>query len=193
MIYLIVVDVDGMMVLLIQFNYCGMGSGMVLLGLGFILQDCGEMFVLQKDYFNGYVLGKCFFQIIILVFVIKDGKLWMSFGVMGGVMQLQGYVQIVMNMVDFGMNLQEVGDVLCIQYDGLIELIGQVMVMSDGGEVNLEMGFLYEIVCVLMCKGYWVVFVDGFYGGYQVILCDLEMGVYYGVLESCKDGQVVGY
>lgn len=86
MIYMIVVDVDGMMVLLIQFNYRGMGSGMVLLGLGFILQDRGEMFVLQKNYFNGYVLGKCLFQIIILVFIIKGGKLYVSFGVMGGVM-----------------------------------------------------------------------------------------------------------
>lgn len=91
------------------------------------------------------------------------------------------------------MNLQEVGDVLCIQYEGLIELIGQVMVMIDGGEVNLEIGFLYEIVCVLMCKGYCIVFVDGLYGGYQVIMCDFDIGVYYGVLESCKDGQVVGY
>ncbi|WP_411852054.1 gamma-glutamyltransferase [Stenotrophomonas sp. LGBM10] len=192
-IYLTVADADGMMVSLIQSNYRGMGSGMAPPGLGFILQDRGEMFVLQKDHPNGYAPGKRPFQTIIPAFVTKDGKPWMSFGVMGGAMQPQGHAQIVMNMVDFGMNLQEAGDAPRIQHEGSTEPTGQATAMSDGGEVNLETGFPYETVRALMRKGHRVVFADGPYGGYQAILRDPETGVYYGASESRKDGQAAGY
>lgn len=192
-IYMTVADADGMMVSLIQSNYRGMGSGMAPPGLGFILQDRGEMFVLQDGHPNGYAPGKRPFQTIIPAFVTKDGKPWLSFGVMGGAMQPQGHVQIVMNLVDFHMNLQEVGDAPRIQHDGSTEPTGQNVAMSDGGEVNLETGFPYETIRALMRKGHRVVFADGPYGGYQAILRDPDTGVYYGASESRKDGQAAGY
>ncbi|WP_140719594.1 gamma-glutamyltransferase [Pseudomonas sp. Hp2] len=192
-IYMTVADADGMMVSLIQSNYRGMGSGMAPPGLGFILQDRGEMFVLQDGHPNGYAPGKRPFQTIIPAFVTKDGKPWLSFGVMGGAMQPQGHVQIVMNLVDFRMNLQEAGDAPRIQHDGSTEPTGQNAAMSDGGEVNLETGFPYETIRALMRKGHRVVFADGPYGGYQAILRDPDTGVYYGASESRKDGQAAGY
>jgi len=192
-IYMTVADSDGMMVSLIQSNYRGMGSGMAPPGLGFILQDRGEMFVLQKNHPNGYAPGKRPFQTIIPAFITKDGKPYASFGVMGGAMQPQGHAQIVMNLVDFGMNLQEAGDAPRIQHEGSTEPTGQATAMSDGGEVNLETGFPYETVRALMRKGHRVVFADGPYGGYQAILRDPETGVYFGASESRKDGQAAGY
>ncbi|MDS9992200.1 gamma-glutamyltransferase [Xanthomonas sp. A2111] len=192
-IYLTVADADGMMVSLIQSNYRGMGSGMAPPGLGFILQDRGEMFVLQKDHPNGYAPGKRPFQTIIPAFVTKDGKPWLSFGVMGGAMQPQGHVQILMNLIDFHMNLQEAGDAPRIQHDGSTEPTGQATAMRDGGELNLETGFSYETIRALMRKGHRVIFADGPYGGYQAIARDPDSGVYYGASESRKDGQAAGY
>ncbi|AEO43588.1 gamma-glutamyltransferase [Xanthomonas euvesicatoria] len=192
-IYMTVADADGMMVSLIQSNYRGMGSGMAPPGLGFILQDRGEMFVLQKDHPNGYAPGKRPFQTIIPAFVTKDGKPWLSFGVMGGAMQPQGHVQIVMNLVDFHMNLQEAGDAPRIQHEGSTKPTGQATAMRDGGEVNLETGFSYDTIRALMRKGHRVIFADGPYGGYQAIARDAASGVYYGASESRKDGQAAGY
>ncbi|KAF1691318.1 gamma-glutamyltransferase [Pseudoxanthomonas koreensis] len=196
-IYLTTADADGMMVSLIQSNYRGMGSGMAPPGLGFILQDRGEMFVLagcdaQPRHPNCYAPGKRPFQTIIPAFITKDGKPWVSFGVMGGAMQPQGHVQIVMNLVDFGMNLQEAGDAPRIQHEGSTEPTGQGTAMSDGGAVNLETGFPYETVRALMRKGHRIVFADGPFGGYQAILRDPESGVYSGASESRKDGQAAG-
>jgi gamma-glutamyltranspeptidase / glutathione hydrolase len=197
-IYMTVADVDGMMVSLIQSNYRGMGSGMAPPGLGFILQDRGEMFVLQgcekkPPHPNCYAPGKRPFQTIIPAFVTKAGKPYISFGLMGGAMQPQGHVQIVMNLIDFGMNLQEAGDAPRIHHDGSTEPTGQYNPMRDGGEVNLETGFSYDAIRALMRKGHRIVFADGSYGGYQAILRDVETGVYYGASESRKDGQAAGY
>ncbi|ADV26306.1 gamma-glutamyltransferase [Pseudoxanthomonas suwonensis 11-1] len=197
-IYMTVADGDGMMVSLIQSNYRGMGSGMAPPGLGFILQDRGEMFVLagcerKPAHPNCYAPGKRPFQTIIPAFITRDGKPWVSFGVMGGAMQPQGHVQIVMNLVDFGMNLQEAGDAPRIQHEGSTEPTGAATAMSDGGEVNLETGFSWETVRALMRKGHRVTFADGPYGGYQAIARDPATGVYYGASESRKDGQAAGY
>ncbi|WP_024867651.1 gamma-glutamyltransferase [Pseudoxanthomonas suwonensis] len=197
-IYLTTADADGMMVSLIQSNYRGMGSGMAPTGLGFILQDRGEMFVLagcdaEPRHPNCYAPGKRPFQTIIPAFITKDGKPWASFGVMGGAMQPQGHVQIVMNLVDFGMNLQEAGDAPRIQHEGSTEPTGQGTAMSDGGEVNLETGFPYGTVRALMRKGHRIIFADGPYGGYQAIHRDPDSGVYYGASESRKDGHAAGY
>ena len=125
-------------------------------------------------------------------FVTKDGKPWLSFGVMGGAMQPQGHAQIVMNLVDFGMNLQEAGDAPRIQHDGSTDPAGQATVMSDGGELDLESGFPYETVRGLMRKGHSVRFADGPYGGYQAIMVNPHGG-YIGASESRKDGQAAGY
>ncbi|MFZ5655605.1 MAG: gamma-glutamyltransferase [Pseudomonadota bacterium] len=191
-IYLTVADREGMMVSLIQSNYRGMGSGMAPPGLGFIFQDRGEQFVLKDGHPNSYAPGKRPFHTIIPAFVTKDGKPWLSFGVMGGAMQPQGHVQILLNLIDFGMNLQEAGDAPRIQHDGSTDPAGQATAMNDGGELDLETGFPYETVRALMRKGHSVRFADGPYGGYQAIMVNPNGG-YIGASESRKDGQAAGY
>jgi gamma-glutamyltranspeptidase/glutathione hydrolase len=192
-IYLTTADADGMIVSLIQSNYRGMGSGMTPPGLGFILQDRGEMFVLKPGHPNTFEPGKRPFQTIIPAFITKDGKPFVSFGLMGGAMQPQGHVQIVMNLVDFGMNLQEAGDAPRIQHENDTEPTGQNTAMRDGGVVQLENGFAYETIRALMDKGHHVEWALGPYGGYQAIRRDAQTGVYYGASESRKDGQAAGY
>ena len=192
-VYLTVADPDGMMVSLIQSNYRGMGSGMAPPGLGFILQDRGEQFVLKEGHANAFAPGKRPFHTIIPAFLTRNGEPWISFGVMGGAMQPQGHVQIVMNLVDFGMNLQEAGDAPRIQHDGSTEPEGQNVAMADGGVLDLETGFPYETIRALMRKGHVVQFADGPYGGYQAIARDPKTGVYTGASESRKDGQAAGY
>jgi gamma-glutamyltranspeptidase/glutathione hydrolase len=191
-IYLTVADADGMMVSLIQSNYRGMGSGMAPPGLGFIFQDRGEQFVLKEGHPNSFAPGKRPFHTIIPAFVTRDGKPWLSYGVMGGAMQPQGHVQILLNLIDFGMNLQEAGDAPRIQHDGSTDPAGQATAMADGGELDLESGFPYETVRALMRKGHSVRFADGPYGGYQAIMVNPQGG-YIGASESRKDGQAAGY
>ena len=191
-IYLTTADADGMMVSLIQSNYRGMGSGMAPPGLGFILQDRGEQFVLKEGHPNSYAPGKRPFHTIIPAFVTKDGKPWLGFGVMGGAMQPQGHVQILINLIDFGMNLQEAGDAPRIHHDGSTDPSGQATPMADGGVVELESGFPYETVRELMRKGHTVRFADGPYGGYQAIMANPHGG-WIGASESRKDGQAAGY
>jgi gamma-glutamyltranspeptidase/glutathione hydrolase len=192
-VYLTVADPDGMMVSLIQSNYRGMGSGMAPPGLGFILQDRGEQFVLKEGHANSFAPGKRPFHTIIPAFLTRNGEPWISFGVMGGAMQPQGHVQVVMNLVDFGMNLQEAGDAPRIQHDGSTEPEGQNEPMATGGVLNLETGFAYETIRALMRKGHVIEFADGPYGGYQAIARDPKTGVYTGASESRKDGQAAGY
>lgn len=192
-IYLTTADESGNMVSLIQSNYRGMGSGMTPPGLGFILQDRGEMFVLKEGHANTYAPGKRPFHTIIPAFITKDGKPWVSFGLMGGGMQPQGHAQIVMNLIDFGMNLQEAGDAPRIHHDGSTEPTGQNETMRDGGVVNLETGFDYGVIRQLMRMGHKVTFANGPYGGYQAIMRNGEHGGYFGASESRKDGQAAGY
>jgi gamma-glutamyltranspeptidase/glutathione hydrolase len=188
-IYLTVADKDGNMVSLIQSNYRGMGSGMTPPGLGFILQDRGEMFSLEKGHFNEFEGGKRPFHTIIPAFVTKDDKPWMSFGLMGGAMQPQGHAQIVINMIDFGMDVQAAGDAPRIHHTGSSEPTGEVM--TDGGILNLESGFQYSTIRSLMRMGHKIQFANGPYGGYQAI--QVKDGVYWGASESRKDGQASGY
>jgi gamma-glutamyltranspeptidase/glutathione hydrolase len=190
-IYLTVADKDGNMISLIQSNFRGMGSGMTPPGLGFILQDRGELFTLEEGHFNSYEPHKRPFHTIIPSFVTKDGKPVMSFGVMGGAMQPQGHVQIIVNMVDFGMNLQEAGDAPRMQHLGSSQPTGSQM--DDGGILYLESEFDYEQVRELVRKGHDIQYAIGIYGGYQAIMWDEENGVYYGASESRKDGHAAGY
>ncbi|MCH7733432.1 MAG: gamma-glutamyltransferase [Candidatus Marinimicrobia bacterium] len=190
-IYLTVADKDGNMVSLIQSNYRGMGSGMTPGDLGFILQDRGELFSLEEGHFNVFEPDKRPFHTIIPAFVTKDGKPFMSFGVMGGAMQPQGHVQILVNIMDFGMNLQEAGDAPRIRHTGSSQPTGESMI--DGGIVNLESGFSSDVIEALQQKGHKVQVTKGGFGGYQAILWDSEQGVYYGASESRKDGQAAGY
>lgn len=190
-IYLTVADKQGNMVSLIQSNYRGMGSGMTPWGLGFVLQDRGEDFNLEEGFLNTYAPGKRPFHTIIPGFITKDGAPFMSFGVMGGGMQPQGHLQIVVNILDFGMNLQEAGDAPRVQHIGSSEPKGQKM--SDGGTVLLETGFTWEVIRDLISKGHKIQWDLGGYGGYQAIKFDQENGVYFGASESRKDGQAAGY
>ena len=192
-IYLTTADAEGNMVSLIQSNYRGMGSGMSPPGLGFILQDRGELFVLKEGHANTYAPGKRPFHTIIPAFITRNGIPWLSFGLMGGDMQPQGHAQIVMNLIDYGMNLQEAGDAPRIQHEGSTAPDGQAEPMDDGGWVDLESGFPYETVRGLMQKGHSVRYANGPYGGYQAISRDPETGVYAGASESRKDGQAAGY
>jgi len=190
-IYLTVADDQGNMVSLIQSNYRGMGSGMCPPGLGFILQDRGELFTLEEGHHNVYEPGKRPFHTIIPAFITRDGEPWLSFGVMGGSMQPQGHVQIVVNLIDFGMNLQEAGDAPRIRHGGSSQPTGSKM--TDGGTVYLESGIPYETIRELTERGHLVQYAVGGYGGYQAILRDPEKGVYFGASESRKDGQAAGF
>ncbi len=186
-------DRHGNMVSLIQSNYRGMGSGMAPPGLGFILQNRGEMFVLKEGHPNTFAPGKRPFHTIIPAFITRDGQPYVSFGLMGGGMQPQGHAQIVINLVDFGMGLQQAGDAPRIHHTGSTEPTGQALAMTDGGELQLESAFGYETVRALMARGHKVTWALGPYGGYQAISKDRENGVYRGASESRKDGQAAGY
>lgn len=202
-IYLTTADSDGNMVSLIQSNYRGMGSGMTPGRLGFILQDRGELFSLEDGHPNIYAPGKRPFHTIIPAFVTKDGKPWMSFGVMGGAMQPQGHAQVLINMIDFGLNLQEAGDAPRIRHGGSSQPAGErnsdgsprptSVRMSDGGTVYLESGFPQETLNELRSMGHTIGVDPGGYGGYQAIRWDEKQGVYYGASESRKDGHAAGY
>ncbi|MEM8800269.1 MAG: gamma-glutamyltransferase, partial [Pseudomonadota bacterium] len=191
-IYMTVADKDGMMVSLIQSNYRGMGSGLVPDGLGFMFQDRGAQFSLDKDHPNAYAPGKRPFHTIIPAFVMKDGKPVLSFGLMGGAMQPQGHVQIVVNMVDFGLNVQEAGDVARYHHKGSTEptWVGR---MNDGGTLEIESGVARAVAAELRRRGHRVEYVKGPFGGYQAIYRHPETGVYWGASEMRKDGQAIGY
>ena len=190
-IYLTVADGEGNIISLIQSNYRGMGSGMTPPGLGFVLQDRGEMFSLNPNHANSYQPGKRPFHTIIPCFITREGKPWVSFGVMGGAMQPQGHAQIVVNLIDFGMGLQEAGDAPRIQHEGSSEPTGEKMV--NGGDLYLESGIDYEQIRKLVLKGHRVGYNVGGYGGYQAIMWDDKNKVYLGASESRKDGHASGY
>jgi len=187
-IYLTTADSQGNMVSLIQSNYRGMGCGVCPKGLGFGLQDRGELFNLADGQANTYAPGKRPFHTIIPAFATKDGKPWLSFGVMGGATQPQAHAQIIINLIDFGMNLQEAGDAPRILHVGSSEPTGEVM--TDGGTVYLESGIAYQVLRELTEKGHRLGVNVGSFGGYQAIMWDEELGVYFGASESRKDGAV---
>jgi gamma-glutamyltranspeptidase/glutathione hydrolase len=190
-IYLAVADGDRMMVSLIQSNYRGMGAGVCPEGLGFGLQDRGELFTLEPGQANTYAPGKRPFHTIIPAFATRDGRPWLAFGVMGGGTQPQAHAQVIMNLVDFGMNLQEAGDAPRILHFGGNEPTGEVM--TDGGSVALEEGFPFATRRRLAAMGHHLVTDIGSFGGYQAVMYDSRQDVYYGASESRKDGQAAGY
>ncbi len=187
-IYLTTADKDGNMVSLIQSNAALFGSRQVPTGLGFALHNRGGGFTLREGQINTYAPGKRPFHTIIPAFITKDGEPFMSFGLMGGDMQTQGHVQIVMNILDFGMNLQEAGDAPRVYHRGTHSSRGHV---PGVGDIFVESGFDYDVVRALMLKGHSIRMGMGIYGGYQAIM--RKDGIYYGASESRKDGQAVGY
>ena len=192
-IYLTVADKDGNMVSFIQSNYRGMGSGMVPPGLGFMLQNRGELFSLNPSHANVFAPGKRPFHTIIPAFVTKDGQPFLSFGVMGGDFQPLGHVQILLNIIDFGMNVQEAGDAPRIDHLGSASPTGETQ-EADGGKVVLENGFPTATIRRLLEMGHQVNYGFGSaYGGYQAILYDEQRKIYFGASESRKDGCAMGY
>ncbi len=190
-IYMTVADSSGNMISLIQSNYAGMGSGMTPPGLGFIFQNRGASFSLEKGHNNVFEPHKRPFHTIIPAFVTKDGQPYLSFGLMGGAMQPQGHVQILVNMIDFGMNTQEAGDAPRINHASDSQPTGGKM--ANGGILRMETGFSPETIRGLMQKRHTIQFARGVYGGYQAIMYDAENDVYIGASESRKDGQAAGY
>jgi len=185
-------DEEGNMVALIQSNYRGMGSGMCPTGLGFDFQDRGELFDLTPGRPNSYVPGKRPFHTIIPGFVTKDGEAWLAFGVMGGDFQPQGHVQVLCNLIDFGMNLQEACDAPRLAHEGSSDPTGTPLV-AGGGTLSVEGGFAPAVLAELQKRGH--VFLDhkGIFGGFQGILRDAANGVYVGASDSRKDGQAAGW
>lgn len=195
--YMTVVDKDGLMVSLIQSNYRGMGSGLTPDGLGFMFQDRGELYSLDPKHANAYAPGKRPFQTIIPAFVKKDGQPYMTLGLMGGAMQPQGHVQVLINLVDYGMNLQEAGDAARLNHEGGREPTEPATgpTIDPLGTLYVEPGIPAETVTALRAMGHKVEVVkDGaMFGGYQAIARDPKTGVLTGATEMRKDGQAQGY
>jgi gamma-glutamyltranspeptidase/glutathione hydrolase len=190
-IYLTTADKDGMMVSLIQSNYRGMGSGLVANHLGFMFQDRGELYSLNPKDANVYAPRKRPFHTIIPAFVMKDGQPFMSFGLMGGDMQPQGHVQVLTDIIDFGMNVQEADDAARWRHFGNAEPTGEAS--SGIGTVEMESGFDPAVKAELAKRGYKIVPGTGGFGGYQAIMFDAKQHVYWGASEMRKDGEAVGY
>ncbi|NQY97554.1 MAG: gamma-glutamyltransferase family protein [Henriciella sp.] len=211
--YLTVTDKDGMMVSLIQSNYRGMGSGLVADGLGFMFQDRGQLFSLDPEHPNVFEPGKLPFHTIIPAFAFKKDmprcqvravapevacpyQPWLSFGLMGGGMQPQGHVQIILNLIDFDMGLQEAGDAARWEHRGGCEptddLNGDAC-EDDMGVVHLESGIPVDARLELERRGHTVECCRANGGGYQAIMRDFDSGTWIAATEMRKDGNADGY
>jgi gamma-glutamyltranspeptidase / glutathione hydrolase len=191
-IYLCVVDKDQNCVSLIESNYASFGSGMVPGKLGFVLQNRGESFALNDTHANRLEPGKRPFHTIIPAMATKNGKPWYVFGVMGGDMQPQGHVQVLVNLIDFGMNVQEAGEAPRIEHVGSATPTGHPG-KPDGGEVRAEPAIPEAVVTELRKRGHNVTRTRYNGGGYQGILIDPGTGVLHGGSEVRKDGCAAGY
>lgn len=191
-IYMTVVDRDFNCVSLIQSNFHGFGSQHVPGDLGFALQNRGCLFALDPNHANRLEPRKRPFHTIIPGFVTRDGRPWLSFGVMGGDMQAQGHVQVLCNMIDFGMDVQEAGDAARFRHFGSSEPTGQPA-KPDGGSVALESTISSDVRRRLEARGHHLVRSPGGFGGYQAIRVDLEHGVLIGGSDPRKDGCAMGY
>jgi gamma-glutamyltranspeptidase / glutathione hydrolase len=190
-IYLTVVDGEGNAVSLIESNFEGFGSGHVAGDLGFPLQNRGCLFALDPTHANRLEPHKRPFHTIIPGFVTKDGKPWLSFGLMGGDMQAQGHAQVLVNIIDHGMDVQAAGDAPRFYHMGSSRPTG--VMARGGGTVALESTIGPEVRKALEARGHKIVEAPGSFGGYQAIRIDLENGVLIGGSDPRKDGQAMGY
>ena len=190
-VYLTVVDKNRNCCSLIQSIYYGFGSKVTPGDVGFVMQNRGCLFALDDDHLNRLEPHKRPFHTIIPAMVTKDGKPWLCFGVMGGDMQPQGHVQVLVNLIDFGMNVQAAGDAARVRHVGSATPTGQPA--KGAGTVQVESGISEETVRALRTRGHQVVRSRGGFGGYQAILIDRESGVLHGASESRQDGAAVGY
>ncbi len=189
-VYVTAVDRDRNAVSLIQSLYHGFGSGLTPSGLGFAMQNRGSLFALDPRHPNALAPGKRPFHTIIPAMLTERGRPIFSFGVMGGDMQPQGHVQILLNLLVRGMDPQEAGDAPRIRHAGSSKPTGDEM--RDGGIVHLEPEVGDEVARGLRCRGHRVEVSTGGYGGYQGIWIDRERGALVGGSESRKDGLALG-
>jgi gamma-glutamyltranspeptidase/glutathione hydrolase len=190
-IYLCVVDEHRNCCSLIQSNFHGFGSQLVPGELGFALQNRGALFALEPDHPNCIAPGKRPFHTIIPAMVTRNNRPEFVFGVMGGDMQPQGHVQVLMNWIDFGMNIQMAGDAARVRHEGSATPTG-LPEDPPGGIVFVESGIPAATVKALEAMGHTVK-TGGSMGGYQGILIDWDKGVLHGATESRKDGAALGY
>jgi gamma-glutamyltranspeptidase/glutathione hydrolase len=190
-VYLTTADKDGNMVSLIQSIYYPWGSGFVPDGMGFCLQNRGQLFSLDPDHFNKLEPHKRPFHTIIPAFVTKDGKPVFSFGVMGGDFQPQGQVQVLMNIIDFGMSPQQAGEQPRVRHHESSTPTGQKMVA--GGSVSVERHISEDIKRKLASMGHKVRSGTGVFGGYQGIWRKSNPRRYFGGSDPRKDGCAIGY
>jgi gamma-glutamyltranspeptidase/glutathione hydrolase len=190
-VYLCVVDEDRNCCSLIQSNYYGFGSQMVPGDLGFAIQNRGNLFSLDPDHPNRLEPGKRPFHTIIPSLVTKDGKPVFVFGVMGGDMQPQGQVQVLVNWIDYGMNIQLAGDAARVRHEGSATPTGDPET-PPGGIVHVESGIPQHAINELKRMGHSVEFARRSMGGYQGILIDAARGTLQGATESRNDGLALG-
>ncbi|HTA87439.1 MAG TPA: gamma-glutamyltransferase family protein [Silvibacterium sp.] len=194
--YFTVSDVDGMMVSMIQSNFRGMGSGLVADGLGFMFQDRGQLFSLVDDHPNIFQPGKRPFQTIIPGFATKEDKPWMSFGVMGGDMQPQGQAQIIINRVDYGLDIQAAGDSPRWHHEGSSQSMGEDPPnLGPKGVLRLESGVPEASRRALVDLGWPMGASDGGYGRYECIEHRMSGSdrVYAAATEMRADGVALAY
>jgi gamma-glutamyltranspeptidase/glutathione hydrolase len=192
-IYLTVVDKDRNCCSFIQSNFAAFGSFVVPGDVGFVMQNRGELFALDDEHLNRLEPHKRPFHTIIPAMVTKDGKPWLSFGVMGGDMQAQGHVQVLVNMIDFDMSVQEAGDEARVRHDGSAEPTG-APAEPGGGRVFVEPSVSDEVIAELRKRGHQVARARGAgFGGYQGIRIDHKHGTLHGATEPRKDGCAAGY
>ena len=191
-IYLTVVDKDRNCVSLIQSNFHSFGSGMVPGNLGFALQNRGNLFALDDKHLNRLEPHKRPFHTIIPSMVTKDKKPWFVFGVMGGDMQPQGQVQVLINLIDFGMNVQEAGEAPRIEHIGSATPTGKEA-DKKGGTAKAEIGMPIAVIEDLNRRGHHAVPVVRNGGGYQGIMIDPKTNMLHGGSEYRTDGCAVGY
>lgn len=190
-IYLCAVDRHRNCCSLIQSNYSGFGSGMAPRGLGFALQNRGTLFALDEAHANRLEPGRRPFHTIIPAMATRNGKPWLTFGVMGGDMQPQGHVQVLVNLLDFGMNLQQAGEAPRMEHRGSATPTGRPH--QGVGVALAEPGIPPAVVEELTRRGHVVerTRVNG--GGYQAIMIEPDSRMLHGASEARKDGCAVGY
>lgn len=191
-VYLSVVDKDRNCVSFIQSNYHGFGSRHAPATLGFALQNRGNLFALDAKHLNRLEPHKRPFHTIIPAMVTKDGQPWLVFGVMGGDMQAQGHVEVLVNMIDFGMNVQEAGEAPRLEHVGSPTPTGKPG-DKDGGTIHAERGIPAAVITELVRRGHHVRGVPTNGGGYQAIWIDPRTNMLHGGSEYRKDGCAVGY
>jgi gamma-glutamyltranspeptidase/glutathione hydrolase len=190
-VYLCVVDKDRNCCSLIQSNFHGFGSQVVPGNVGFALQNRGNLFALSEDHPNRLEPKKRPFHTIIPSIVTRDGKPVFVFGVMGGDMQPQGQVQVLINWIDFGMNIQMAGDAARVRHEGSATPTGGVA-DPDGGTVHYESGLPLETIQQMERLGHVMKPSKASMGGYQGIRIDWERGILEGATESRNDGLALG-